>query len=78
MQTIGDRVVLEPDRSVREVAAQGAGEAPVVLITGCSTGIGRAAAGALVAAGYRVVATARDPETLAGLGWVPPSRGGWT
>ena len=68
MQTIGDRVVLEPDRSVREVAAQGAGEAPVVLITGCSTGIGRAAAGALVAAGYRVVATARDPETLAGLG----------
>jgi len=40
----------------------------VVLITGCSTGIGRAAAVALVTAGYRVVATARDPETLAGLG----------
>jgi NADP-dependent 3-hydroxy acid dehydrogenase YdfG len=68
MQTVGDRVVLEPDRSIREGAAHGAGEAPVVLITGCSTGIGRAAAGAFVAAGYRVVATARDPETLAGLG----------
>jgi len=51
MQTIGDRVVLEPDRSVREVVAQGAREAPVVLITGCSTGIGRAAAGAVVVAG---------------------------
>lgn len=35
-----------------------------VLITGCSTGIGRAAAAALTARGYDVVATARRPETL--------------
>jgi hypothetical protein len=66
MQTIGDPVVRESDRSVRDVVAQHAREAPVVLITGCSAGIGRAAAVALVAAGYRVVATARQPETLAG------------
>ncbi len=35
-----------------------------VLITGCSTGIGRAAAIALHDAGHPVVATARRPETL--------------
>ncbi len=36
----------------------------VVLITGCSSGIGRDLAGHLTAAGYSVVATARRPETL--------------
>jgi NADP-dependent 3-hydroxy acid dehydrogenase YdfG len=40
----------------------------VALLTGCSTGIGRATATTLVAAGYRVVATARNPETLEGIG----------
>jgi NADP-dependent 3-hydroxy acid dehydrogenase YdfG len=35
-----------------------------VLITGCSTGIGRAAAVELTKRGYEVIATARRPETL--------------
>jgi NAD(P)-dependent dehydrogenase (short-subunit alcohol dehydrogenase family) len=40
----------------------------VVLITGCSTGIGRATAATLTAAGYEVVATARRFEDLQGIG----------
>jgi NADP-dependent 3-hydroxy acid dehydrogenase YdfG len=39
----------------------------VVLVTGCSTGIGHALARELHARGHRVVATARRPETLAEL-----------
>lgn len=38
-----------------------------VLVTGCSSGIGRAAALALHEAGLPVYATARDPQTLTGL-----------
>jgi NAD(P)-dependent dehydrogenase (short-subunit alcohol dehydrogenase family) len=38
-----------------------------VLITGCSTGIGRAAAVELTKRGHEVIATARRPETLADL-----------
>ncbi|HZP29331.1 MAG TPA: SDR family oxidoreductase [Acidimicrobiia bacterium] len=38
-----------------------------ILITGCSTGIGRAAAIELTKRGHEVVATARRPETLADL-----------
>jgi short-subunit dehydrogenase len=38
-----------------------------VLITGCSSGIGQAAALALHEAGRTVVATARNPDTLSGL-----------
>jgi NAD(P)-dependent dehydrogenase (short-subunit alcohol dehydrogenase family) len=37
----------------------------VWLITGCSTGMGREFAIEALRAGYRVVATARDPKTLA-------------
>lgn len=39
----------------------------MVLVTGCSTGIGRAAALAFVARGWTTVATARDVATLAEL-----------
>ena len=40
----------------------------VVLITGCSSGFGRAAATAFAAAGHDVVATMRDPTAATGLG----------
>ena len=39
-------------------------EEKVWLITGCSTGMGREFARAALEAGYRVVATARNPSTL--------------
>lgn len=38
-----------------------------ILVTGCSTGIGRALVGALRSRGWGVVATARRPEALADL-----------
>ncbi len=43
-------------------------EKSVVLITGCSSGIGRSAVSVLTQAGYDVIATARDPATLADCG----------
>lgn len=42
-------------------------EAPVWLITGCSSGLGRALSGHVLEKGHRLVATARDPEKLAPL-----------
>ncbi|MDU4254371.1 SDR family oxidoreductase [Pseudomonas sp.] len=41
---------------------------PVALITGCSSGIGRALADAFQSAGYQVWATARRDEDIAALG----------
>ena len=43
-------------------------ENQVVLITGCSSGIGRSLAREFARRGHRTFATARRPETLAGLG----------
>ncbi|MFB7630374.1 oxidoreductase [Streptomyces sp. NPDC056149] len=39
-------------------------QSPVWFITGCSTGLGRALATAVLARGHRAVVTARDPETV--------------
>lgn len=47
-------------------------ERPWILVTGCSTGIGRSLVGELRQRGFGVVATARRPETLAEL---PPGDG---
>lgn len=45
-----------------------AAEPSSVLITGCSSGIGRATAERLVEGGWKVYATARRPESIADLG----------
>ncbi len=47
--------------------AKSASDAPVWLVTGCSTGLGREFARAALAHGFRVVATARDPNSIADL-----------
>jgi NAD(P)-dependent dehydrogenase (short-subunit alcohol dehydrogenase family) len=47
---------------------------PVWLITGCSSGLGRALAGRVLAHGHRVVATARQPAALAELAAANPER----
>lgn len=46
---------------------------PVWLITGCSSGLGRALAGRVLAHGHRVVATARQPGVLAELAALHPA-----
>ena len=47
---------------------------PTWLITGCSTGLGRALAEAVIGAGHRAVVTARDEATVAGLVELAPDR----
>lgn len=47
---------------------------PVWFITGCSTGFGRALAQAVVARGWRVVATAREPTRIQDLAAAAPDR----
>ena len=49
-------------------------DTPVWLITGCSSGLGRALAERVLARGHRLIATARQPETLADLVDANPSR----
>ena len=49
-------------------------DSPVWLITGCSSGLGRALAARVLARGHRLIATARQPETLDELVAVDPSR----
>ncbi|WP_284266807.1 SDR family NAD(P)-dependent oxidoreductase, partial [Roseicyclus amphidinii] len=49
------------------MAAKGAGVGRSVLITGCSSGIGAAAARGLRARGWTVIAAARNPEDVARL-----------
>ncbi|OBK44302.1 oxidoreductase [Mycobacterium sp. 1081908.1] len=44
------------------------------LITGCSTGLGRALAEAVIAAGHNAVVTARDPAKVADLAGAAPER----
>ena len=44
-----------------------ASDAPVWFVTGCSTGLGREFARAALAHGFRLVATARDPQSIADL-----------
>jgi NAD(P)-dependent dehydrogenase (short-subunit alcohol dehydrogenase family) len=47
---------------------------PTWLITGCSTGLGRALAEAVTAAGHNAVVTARDPAKVADLAGAAPER----
>ncbi len=49
-------------------------DSPAWLITGCSSGLGRALAARVLARGHRLIATARQPETLDELVAADPSR----
>ncbi|MDI1250125.1 MAG: oxidoreductase [Lacunisphaera sp.] len=49
-------------------------DTPVWFITGCSSGLGRALAARVLARGHRLIATARQPATLADLVATDPSR----
>jgi NADP-dependent 3-hydroxy acid dehydrogenase YdfG len=57
-----DGLEAKPDKSGTQEVVMAS-----VLITGASKGIGRATAAEFTRRGHRVIATARDPRTLAGL-----------
>src|SRR5207237_1754517 len=69
-QLRADRAAHEPERRRRQQAPVGrwAGLAPKsVLITGCSSGIGRATAERLAGRGWTVYASDRELDAIAGL-----------
>jgi len=60
-------------RAGHSVGSMSTTEQPVAIVTGGSSGLGRALAGGLAAAGWRVVIDGRDADALAQARWDLPS-----